>query len=680
MGRRWKIGVLGALLLLPLFAQGCLRASPPAPSPTPAPTPKTRLGAGAPAATASPASSPATDTPVPTLAPTPTPAATPTSGPPTSTPPPPTPPPTPTEPRLGINPPASPAVGVGPATPTPAPRATPGRAVTIARIAGGPAALAGQTVSATGVVIADFRGAPARGFFLQDPAGDGDAATPDGIFVYQGGRDLPDVKVGDSVTASGVVRASNGRVALDVSAPTTAVTVNSSGNPLPAPVELRPPRDDRAAVAYFAGLSGMLVTVPRAVVVGPTGRGGAFTVVRADADLARVFRDDPGGTGERIAVGAEGGPGARYDLAVGDQVFGLIGPLDYAAGQYALEQLPDAKLLVVPGKRDAPAVAPATPGEFTVASFNLADFFDPSAPPGDLQPCDVAPNGAPCQAQATPADYQRRLAKASLAVRDALGAPALVAVQEVENLDVLKALAAQPALAPYHYGAVLLPGDDPLGGNVGLLYRQDRVTVRGATQRNACTVADYGFTDADARCSTRGNGILDGHELAARPPLVVTLDVHGADGARPLTLIVVHFTALGGGDPAGQGLARRTAEAQLVAGIVNETLAHDPDAAVIVAGDLNDVLGSDPLRALTALAPLRELALDVPPAERYSFIDRGASEVLDHILVTPNLVTALVDVTYAHFDADYPASRAGDTTVIRVSDHDPPVARFRLSP
>ena len=75
----------------------------------------------------------------------------------------------------------------------------------------------------------------------------------------------------------------------------------------------------------------------------------------------------------------------------------------------------------------------------------------------------------------TPEDYARKLTKSALVIRDALGAPTLVAVQEVENLDVLDALAAQPELAPFGYGAILVDGLDPRGINVGLLYRKDRV-------------------------------------------------------------------------------------------------------------------------------------------------------------------------------------------------------------
>src|SRR3954451_9432150 len=57
--------------------------------------------------------------------------------------------------------------------------------------AGDTAAITG-TVTVRGVVVGDFEGAsPAlRGFYLQDPAGDGDPATSDGIFVFDGGANL----------------------------------------------------------------------------------------------------------------------------------------------------------------------------------------------------------------------------------------------------------------------------------------------------------------------------------------------------------------------------------------------------------------------------------------------------------------------------------------------------------
>ena len=230
---------------------------------------------------------------------------------------------------------------------------------------------------------------------------------------------------------------------------------------------------------------------------------------------------------------------------------------------------------------------------------------------------------------------------------------------------------------------VLLDGLDPRGINVGLLYRRDRVTVTDTVQRNACTTADLGFGGGEARCSTKGDGVLDGYLVATRPPLVISLIVRDESGGveQPLTLIVNHWKSKGGTDPAGQEfVSRRVAEAQLVAGIVNDLLAADPNAAIMVVGDLNDFVDSPPLRALTDTTPLRDLATINPAAGHYSYVYNGLSQFLDHILVTPNLRAALRSFAYAHLDADYPAGLAGQPTPYRVSDHDPPVARFRLGP
>ena len=600
--------------------------------------------------------------------------------------------PRPTEPLLGIDPPVSPAVRPVGSPGTPASPASPAgiraRDATIMEIQGTAArsTLAPQTVRTRGVVTADFQGvpdSPSRGFFMQDAQGDGNSATSDGLFVYQGDRQTPDVKVGDAVTAMGIVSEFDGRTQLDISLAGSQVAVTSSGNRLPEPVELQPPAQEAAALGYFERLEGMLARVPPALVVGPTSRFGEFTVVRQDSGVARVFQGSPRGTGERIVVDDEGGPEARYELAVGDQVTGLIGPLDYTFGQYRLQQLPEAKLLVVPGERTFAAVAPAGPAEFTVASFNVENLFDPLDTPDKQDPCDRDAGGNPCRERWTADDYQRKLTKAALAIRDGLGAPTLVALQEVESLEVLEALAATPELAPLGYGAVLLEGLDPRGIDAGLLYRRGRVTVEGASQRNACTTRDYGFTEAEARCSSRGDGNLDGHYISARPPLIVSLAVRDGSGGAPvpLTLIVNHFKSKSGDDPEDREfVGRRGDEARLVATLVNEIVARDRGANVIVLGDLNDFADSEPLRILTTGAPLRNLTPAVPEEGRYSYIFNGVSQVLDHILITPGLAASLLDVTFAHFDADYPASRASDRTLHRVSDHDPPVARFQLQP
>jgi hypothetical protein len=678
--RRFRSLVVVCLLVL-AFGQACLGGTPPvptqtsgtgvAPSDTPAPS-----GIGTTATVAAPTSPAPTFIvpPQPTGVPTatlpaasagPSPTATQASG------------PTATAPRLGLDPPGTPQPP-RPTVATPGPVVL-GREATIAQVqgAGDRTPFLAQTVRIVGAIVtADFQQLPAQGFFVQErnPSAQ-DAST--GIFVYQGGRATPDVKLGDEVTLVGVARETSGRTQIDISQAASHVTIISSGNALPPPLELRPPPGEEEARAYLERFEGMLVGLPTAIVVGPTNDSGEFVVVREDTEARRVFADNPNGSGWRVVVGDDGG--VRYEVAVGDRVDGVVGPLDYSTGLYKVQQLPEPRLVIAAPARLPPAFPAAGSGEFTVASFNLENLFDPNDTPNKRDPCDRDENGRPCRERVTPADFALKLSKAGQAVRNVLGGPTIVAVQEVESLGVLNALAASPDLAPLDYGAVLLEGPDPRGIDVGLLYRRDRVAVTGVYQHNACTTLDLGFDDEDERCRSQEGGPFDGHFLAARPPLVVSLTIRGPSGEFPLTVIVAHFKSKSGTDPEGQGFTgRRVEEARLVAGIVNDLLAVDPDSAIMVLGDLNDSTNSEPLRVLTAAAPLQNLTLQVPPAERYSSIVSGLSQVLDHILVTAQLRTRLIRITFAHLDADYPVSLGGQPVPYQVSDHDPPLARFRL--
>ncbi|MFN8514280.1 MAG: hypothetical protein U0841_17170 [Chloroflexia bacterium] len=629
--RRFRSLAVVCLLTL-AFAQACFGQTPSTA------TPSTGVGAP-PSAGPSPGGSSPASTGVAPPSPLPT---TTTAAPPTGVAPPPPPPgaptpgtgPTPTAPRLGLDPPGTPRAPTSTVAP-PLPTVT-AREATIAQVQGtmNRSPFVAQTVRIVGAIVtADFQQLPLQGFFVQErnPSAQ-DAST--GIFVFQGDRTTPDVKLGDEVTIIGVARETSDRTEIDISLPTSLGTIVSSGNPLPPPLELRPPATDAEARTYFERYEGMLVSLPAAIVVGPTNRFGEFVVVREDTNTQRLYSDNPVGAGWRVVVDDESG--VRYELAVGDRIEGIVGPLDYSFGQFKVQQLPEPRLVVASAGRLPPAFAAAANGEFTIASFNLDNLFDPIDTPNKEDPCDRDSNGRPCRERVTPADYALKLSKAGQAIRNVLGAPTIVAVQEVESLDVLNALAASPDLAGLGYSAVLLEGLDPRGIDVGLLYRRDRVTITGAYQRNACVTTDYGFTDTDARCSSRSDGQLDGYYLAARPPLVVSLTILGPSGEFPLTAIVTHFKSRSGTDPEGKEFtSRRTEEARLVASIVNDLLAVDPDAALAVLGDFNDATASDPLRLLTTTTPLQNLTLQVPQAERYSYIFNGQSQVLDHILVTP---------------------------------------------
>ena len=142
-----------------------------------------------------------------------------------------------------------------------------------------------------------------NGFYLQDPAGDGDDRTSDGIFVYT--RKKPGVAAGEGVSVSGKVGeyvpggARTNNLSITQIGGSPSVTVVSSGNPLPLPVVVgasgrRPPAeiidDDRFTrfdpasdgIDFFESLESMRVTVAAARAVAPTTR---FGEIYAVADL-----------------------------------------------------------------------------------------------------------------------------------------------------------------------------------------------------------------------------------------------------------------------------------------------------------------------------------------------------------------------------------------------------------
>jgi hypothetical protein len=77
--------------------------------------------------------------------------------------------------------------------------------------------------------------------------------------------------------------------------------------------------------------------------------------------------------------------------------------------------------------------------------------------------------------------------------------------------------------------------------------------------------------------------------------------------------------------------------------------------------------------------PLTDLALLLPAAQRWSYVEDGTAQILDHMVVTPELVTGGAHMVYAHLDADFPVTAYNDaTTAARTSDHDAAVGYFTI--
>jgi hypothetical protein len=286
-------------------------------------------------------------------------------------------------------------------------------------------------------------------------------------------------------------------------------------------------------------------------------------------------------------------------------------------------------------------------------------------------------------------EYQRRLRKHALAIGQEMGHPAILAVQEAENLTVLQDLVARPEMQA-SYAILWQEGIDRRGLDVALLYRPDQVNILSYQSRQSCTGLQDGLepdgNDDMANpqnaltCDRDGDGQLDGNRLFSRPPLLVHL-LARPSGTSPspvdLWLIICHLKSKVQDTSTIQyTLPRRLEQARFVAGLADEVLSADPLANLVVLGDLNDHPDSQPLAEFLGRG-FRNTMNWAEIGDRYTYIFQGISQTLDYVLLYPQPTLLPVSVKPVHINADYPASYRDDIdTPQRSSDHDPIVVNF----
>lgn len=518
----------------------------------------------------------------------------------------------------------------------------PPRAVRIHEIQGRGASspLEGTTVVVTGVVTADFLEAGIPGFFLQDPVPDGDASTSDGLYAHVDRSDI-DVDVGDLAVVVGPV-VERFRLTT-VSA--TSVTVAGSAS-VPEPTLLDPPREPVAASEHFEAHEGMRVRVGPSIVVGATNGFGEAYIVANDTNVRRVFRDDK--EGRRMGVV---GYGAWLALDHGDIVSETVGVLTYTYGNYKVALDAGALPTVTDGGRLPDRAPPAPPGVLSLATYNLENLFD------------AVDEAGKSDEVRTPERYACDLALRAGSIADDLALPDLVAVQEVENEDVLEALAAEPALADAAYGALLEEGPDNRGIDVGFLYRTGRLRPVELRQEQ---VFDTEESHVDCR---RPNG-TPGKCLYGRPPLVARFEIRAT--RQRLTAIVVHFKSMSGGQAETEPV--REAMAVHVRGLVTMRREARPQEPVIVLGDINDFEDSFPLGILTGDGFLVNPFLRMEATEAYTYVYNGVSQILDYILLEPDVAWRHFGPVHANVDFAALPEESCRPSNVRASDHDPVLA------
>ena len=511
------------------------------------------------------------------------------------------------------------------------------------------------------------------GFYLQDPSGDGDPATSDGIFVYTNKR--PTVTVGECVmvTRAYVIefyeKTELSRLkSITPSDRCPSQTVEAVAIPLP--------RLGMTPSLTYEAYEGMLVTMTNltGTVQGPTKHFAGDdmeiallpTALQAYIPGGRVFQADLAALNALVYLTNELGatlPELSWGvtLAVGaatEQGRTLTAILDYNFGKYQLHLLPATPLDVVAddatAARQPEEGRPTAPDEFGLCSFNVYGLGRGSEQYPDAHA------------------YEQQLAKRARTIAETLHGCTIIALQETgapadaENLaDFLLELYQLDYEATAVAGPNTQSSEFPLTNS--LLTRRDQVTVLQAGAPQGCSPKDY-EVPANAGDCPRGQ-----YALFDRPPLVVDLQVTGA-WREPITLTVVnnHWKSKAGDETVNA--VRRTDQARHVATLVQAKLDADPNALVAVLGDLNDYYPSTPVETLrtSVQPPMVHLYDYLPALDRYTYIFNGGSQVLDHILVTPALAPFVTLVDPIHSNADFPA---GDQTQLQTlthaSDHDP---------
>ena len=521
-------------------------------------------------------------------------------------------------------------------------------------------ALDEQKVTTWGVVT----GVTSDGFFLQDPLGDGDPLTSDGVFAYT--YDAPRVGVGECVQVVAEVAEYYEKTELNWVTTITPSTACGVTNVMP--VELPPLRPGDDPAATLEALEGMVVRLEGMIAIAhsPTKHfaSGEDEIAFLPAQWQRYFGDvhlfhDQAEVSGLLFLSNQLGatlPAVQWGdlLQIGSG--GLVGVLDYNFGKYQLLPWADQSFTVTANEVVEPALSPMRADEYGICTFNLHGLGQGTA---------QFPNAD---------DYATALHHRAQLIATWMRDCTVIALQETGRPEDAHALAA--LLGSEHgliYTALAIAG--PASSEAGfpltnsILVDATRVKVELMEAVTGCAAQDFGFF-APGMCAAGTYPVFD------RPPLLAKLVIDGAPdsgwpSAQTLWVIDNHWKSKSGDETANAPL--RAAQASAVAARVQAIVADDANAQIAVMGDLNDFYTGPAVTTLQDATGLFHAYAWLPPLERYTYLFNGAAQVLDHVLVTPNMASQLALVDILHIQAD---TAAGENR-LAYSDHDPVVVRIR---
>lgn len=559
-----------------------------------------------------------------------------------------------------------------------------------------PSPYANTVQTAEGVVTLKV----SNGFFMQDPVGDNDVTSSDGIFVFT--STAPTVQVGQIARVTGLVYeyVPTGAKRSYTEFKDVSAVVPMGDGPAITPVNVE-------LGDNLAQVEGMLVRFNRPLTVNQAeflGDRGELTL--ANGRLEVPTNRYPARSPEALALAASNAAGMIVlddglfvtpptipyigqdgTVRVGDTVTDLVGVIDFGAAggsitTFKLQPVSPPVFSRTNPREDAPVLAP---GNVKVASANVLNFFTTFTNGRNVEGqttsgCKVGSTTtlSNCRGADNLAEFERQRDKivAELKAIDA----DVYGLMEIQNngdyavtylTNALNAAVGSPVYAVVPAPAAT--GTDAI--RVAMIYKPSRLTLVGGA-------------------------LSDDDSVNNRPPMAQTFQ---ANNGEKFSLVVNHLKSKGS-CPSGTGLdadkgdsqscwnnTRKLQAARLVNSFVPQVVAAAGDPDVLLIGDMNSYGMEDPVFVMTNAGFVNQLERFVrPQGMPYSYVFGSNSGYLDHALASASLSPQVAGAAEWHLNADEPTVIDYNTDgkpqdlynalAYRASDHDPVVVSLNLQP
>jgi 2',3'-cyclic-nucleotide 2'-phosphodiesterase (5'-nucleotidase family)/predicted extracellular nuclease len=527
-------------------------------------------------------------------------------------------------------------------------------------------------------------------FYIQDPTGDNNPNTSDGLLVY---KKAHGVRKGDLVAVNGTVKEwvlDGYPEKLETDLPVTevnatAISIINNGQPLPASVVLGKdrlvpvsvieddsfsvfdPQDD--AIDFYESLEGMIVALENPEVAGPQKYGEVPVLLNKQENKAYTKYGSPlltetNANPERMHLFIN----KNFVAKAGDRFSGTVnGVVSYSFSNYKI--LTDSSSLpsLIPSeKKEEKVEFTKDEDKVSIASYNVENF-----------------------SASTPDEKVTRIADSFI---NDLNSPDIIGLLEVQDnngetndgntdasasyqklIDKVKSLG-----GPDYSFTDIAPENNQDGGapggniRVGYLYNPDRVKLKEApkgTTAEAVSYVNNSLTRNPGRIEPLNPLFQD-----TRKSLAAQFVFKGQD----VIVIANHLNSKGGDSPLFGRIqpvnlsseSKRIELAQVINSFVKDIIGKNPRANVVVLGDQNDFEFSKTLQALKGDV-LSNLVESLPVNQRFTYNYQGNAQALDHMLVSGNLKEKtqfdIVNINSPYMDVHG-----------RASDHDPLIAQFDL--